>query len=156
MKPTDEQLAYVEYVGRVWEGFGQPRTVGRILGWLMICEPPEQSSSDLAEDLQISAGSVSTTTRQLIQLGIADRLTYPGDRASYFRLHDHVWIEVVRGRLEGLRALHEVAVAAEPVMPDEEPERITELAWMTEFMLREWPVLMDRMQRELDRRGDGT
>jgi DNA-binding transcriptional regulator GbsR (MarR family) len=153
MNPTDEQLAFVEYVGRFWEGFGQARTVGRILGWLMICEPPEQSSSDLAEALQISAGSVSTTTRQLIQLGLADRVTYPGDRASYFRLHDHVWIEVVRARIDGVRAWHEVAVAAEAVLPDKEPERITELAWMTEFMLREWPELMDRMQRELERRG---
>jgi DNA-binding transcriptional regulator GbsR (MarR family) len=103
--------------------------------------------------LQISAGSVSTTTRQLIQLGLADRVTYPGDRASYFRLHDHVWIEVVRARIDGVRAWHEVAVAAEAVLPDKEPERITELAWMTEFMLREWPELMDRMQRELERRG---
>lgn len=154
MKATNAQLDYVEYVGRFWEEFGQPRTAGRILGWLMICEPPEQSSSDLVEALRVSAGSVSTTTRQLIQLGIADRVTYPGDRASYFRLHEHVWIEVVQRRLEGLRALHEVAVAAEPVMPDKEPERVTELAWMTEFMLREWPMLMERMQRELDQRGD--
>ncbi len=153
MNSTEGQLSYVEYVGRLWESFGQPRTAGRILGWLMICDPPEQSSSDLADALRISAGSVSTTTRQLMQLGIADRVTYPGDRASYFRLHAHVWIEVVRARMDGLRALHDMTEAAQPVLPDTEPERVTELAWVTEFMMEEWPPLMKRMQRELEQRG---
>jgi hypothetical protein len=143
----------VEYVGRCWEGFGQPRTAGRILGWLMICEPPEQSSSDLADALQVSAGSVSAISRQLVQLGLADRVTYPGDRASYFRLHEHVWVEVVRARMDGLRALHDVALSAEPLLPDTEPQRVTELAWMTEFLMKEWPPLMERMQRELEQRG---
>jgi hypothetical protein len=143
----------VEYVGRCWEGFGQPRTAGRILGWLMICEPPEQSSSDLADALQVSAGSVSAISRQLVQLGLADRVTYPGDRASYFRLNEHVWVEVVRARMDDLRALHDVALSAEPLLPDTEPQRVTELAWMTEFLMKEWPPLMERMQRELEQRG---
>ncbi|HSJ46175.1 MAG TPA: hypothetical protein VK923_15985 [Euzebyales bacterium] len=56
--------------------------------------------------------------------------------------------------MEGLRRLHEVAEAAEPVLPEVEPERVTELAWVTGFMLQQWPALMERMQRELERRGN--
>lgn len=145
---------FVEQVGRFWESSGQPRTAGRMLGWLMICDPPEQSSVDLAEALDVSAGSVSTTTRQLVQVGLVDRVTFPGDRASYFRLHEHAWIEVMHGRIEGIRGLHQVALAAEPLTPTRRADRVDDLRFITEFMLEEWPQLMNRMQSQLDERGE--
>jgi DNA-binding transcriptional regulator GbsR (MarR family) len=148
-----QELEFLELVGRFWEAWGQPRTAGRMLGWLMVCDPPEQSSADLATALGVSAGSVSTITRQLTQIGLVDRVTFPGDRSSYFRLHDHAWIQVMHARLEGIRGLHELAMAAEPLTPEERPDRVTELRFMTEFMLAEWPGLMERMQDQLSERG---
>lgn len=145
---------FVEMVGRLWESWGQPRTAGRMLGWLMICDPPEQSSADLGEALDASAGSVSTTTRQLMQIGLVDRVTFPGDRASYFRLHEHAWIQVMQARLEGIRGLHELALAAKPLTPRHRADRVTDLRFITEFMLDEWPGVMDRMQRKLEKQGD--
>ena len=43
------------------------------------------SSSQLAEFLGISAGSVSTATRELIRPGLALRFSLPGQRQDYFR-----------------------------------------------------------------------
>ncbi len=148
-----EATDFVELVGRYWESWGQPRTAGRILGWLMICDPPEQSSTDLSDALAISAGSVSTLTRQLSQIGMVDRVTYPGDRASYFRLHDHAWIQVMHARMDGIRGLHQLALAAESLTPRDRPDRVSELKFITEFMLAEWPGLMERMQEQLSERG---
>lgn len=151
-----EASRFVEMVGRFWESWGQPRTAGRILGWLMICDPPEQSSADLGEALDASAGSVSTTTRQLMQVGLVDRVTFPGDRASYFRLHEHAWIQVMQARLEGIRGLHQLALAAESLTPELRADRVKDLRFITEFMLEEWPGVMDRMQSQLEERGEGT
>lgn len=50
--------------------FGHPRIYGQILGWLLICEPPYQSFSDLTENLDISKASVSNTTRVLLERGL--------------------------------------------------------------------------------------
>lgn len=151
-----EASRFVEMVGRFWESWGQPRTAGRMLGWLMICDPPEQSSADLGDALDASAGSVSTTTRQLMQVGLVDRVTFPGDRASYFRLHEHAWIQVMQARLEGIRGLHQLALAAESLTPERRADRVTDLRFITEFMLEEWPGVMDRMQSQLEERGEGT
>jgi hypothetical protein len=153
MQLTVPQAEFVERVGRYWEGWGQPRTAGRILGWLMICDPPEQSSSALAVVLSVSAGSVSTTTRQLHQMGLIDRVTFPGDRVSYFRLHDHVWLRVMEVRLEGIRGLHALAQAGAEVRPTMRPDRVDELLDMTEFMLEEWPKLMERLPAHVGSRG---
>ena len=40
---------FVEEAGIVFEQTGLPRMAGRIFGWLLICDPPHQSTDQLAE-----------------------------------------------------------------------------------------------------------
>ncbi len=49
------------------------RMAGRMLGWLLICDPPHQSMNAIADVLQASKGSISTMTRLLIQLDLIER-----------------------------------------------------------------------------------
>lgn len=44
----DEVAEFVEEFGIGLEASGLPRAAGRILAWLMVCDPPEQSAEDLA------------------------------------------------------------------------------------------------------------
>jgi DNA-binding transcriptional regulator GbsR (MarR family) len=84
MQPTDAELHYVEEFGLFWEQMGLPRMTGRILGWLLICDPPEQTMTDLTEVLQASKSSISTGTRMLIQFGFIERISLPGERKDYY------------------------------------------------------------------------
>ena len=81
-----EEQNFVEEVGIVFEQTGLPRMAGRILGWLLISDPPHQSNIQLSEALMASKGSISTTTRLLIQIGLIERLSLPGVRHDYFRI----------------------------------------------------------------------
>ena len=56
------------------EMLGGPRTMGRVYGWLLICDPPQQSLTELARTLSISKASVSTVARQLQEGGMIERL----------------------------------------------------------------------------------
>ena len=47
---------FVEEVALVFEEIGLIRMAGRILGWLLISNPPYQSADELAEALQASKG----------------------------------------------------------------------------------------------------
>ncbi|MFQ3629252.1 MAG: MarR family transcriptional regulator, partial [Cyanobacteriota bacterium] len=80
-----EHTHFVEEVGLMFELIGLPRMAGRIFGWLLISQPPHQSSGELAEVLQASKGSISSMTRLLIQLGLIERLPLPGDRRDFFQ-----------------------------------------------------------------------
>jgi DNA-binding transcriptional regulator GbsR (MarR family) len=151
MKPTDSQLGYVELVGRWWEAQGQSRTGGRILGWLMICEPPHQSASDLIENLSISSGSVSMLIRQLELIDLVERVTFPGDRTTYFQIPRYAWSGVMSGEQRRIKEMGELVVAAEPVMPESRQDRIADLGHLVDFFDREWPDLMERFQRQLDK-----
>ncbi|MDQ6608042.1 MAG: MarR family transcriptional regulator, partial [Actinomycetota bacterium] len=57
-----------------------PRMVGRALGWLLVCDPPAQSAAELAESLQASKGSISTSTRALLRMGFIERVRLRGER----------------------------------------------------------------------------
>lgn len=142
MKPTSDQSAFIEKVGRWWENVSGSRSAGQILGWLMICEPAHQSSAELAEALTISAGSVSTQTRVLERIGFLERVTFPGDRVTYYQLKSHVWLELMwseQQRIEEMKALADAAIS---LTPETRPDRVEDLGKMSEFFLERWPDLM--------------
>ena len=71
---TPDETEFVDRMGLFFEMIGGVRTMGRVYGWLMICDPPEQSLSELAATLSASKASVSTVARQLQEAGMVDRL----------------------------------------------------------------------------------
>jgi DNA-binding transcriptional regulator GbsR (MarR family) len=153
MKLREHEIGFVERVGRWWESLSGSRTAGRILGWLMICEPPHQSSADLVEALSISAGSVSTLIRQLEMIDLVERVTFPGDRSTYFQLPKNVWSKMMWGEQARIREMARLGDDAADVMPSHRTDRITELAVIAEFFEEEWPGLMERLARRLEKEG---
>lgn len=151
MKPTSEQSAFIERVGRWWETVSGSRTAGQILGWLMICDPAYQSSAELAEALKVSAGSVSTQTRVLERIGFLERVTFPGDRATYYQLRSHVWLELMWSEQQRIEEMKNLAEAAQPLTPDTRPDRVEELGLMAEFFLQRWPDLMTDLTEYLNK-----
>jgi DNA-binding transcriptional regulator GbsR (MarR family) len=69
-----EESEFVDRIGLFFEMLGAPRTMGRVYGWLLICDPPQQSLTELAEVLSVSKASVSTVARQLQEGGMVERL----------------------------------------------------------------------------------
>ncbi len=151
MKPNPEQSAFVERVGRWWESLAGSRAAGAILGWLMVCEPAHQSSAGLAEALKISAGSVSTQTRLLERVGLVERITFPGDRMTYYQLRPHVWLQMMWSEQQRIEEMRDIATAARLVMPDERPDRVEDLGRVAEFFLERWPDLMDGLMAHLEK-----
>ena len=75
---------FAEEFGVLGESMGMPRMVGRLWGWLLICDPPQQSSADIAQGLGVSRASVSIATRLLVAAGFIRRSTVLGGRGHYF------------------------------------------------------------------------
>jgi hypothetical protein len=57
----DERQRWVERVATFCvEEWGLPPITGRVLGWLMICDPPEQSAGGIADAIQTSRASLTS------------------------------------------------------------------------------------------------
>ncbi|MBV9252358.1 MAG: hypothetical protein JO227_24320 [Acetobacteraceae bacterium] len=102
--PDREQLlAWAERVATFFaEHYGLPPITGRILGWMLICEPPEQSAGEIAEAIGASRASLTTNMRFLTGSGLVRRLTRPGGRTSYYRIDEGMWDAVVRRRVASM------------------------------------------------------
>ncbi len=148
---TDAQHEYVDRVATFFTMFGSARAWAEILGWLMICEPAEQTQTDIAQALALSSGSVSTQLRAHVALGMVEQVRVRGDRTQRYRLKEGAWVGVMTSELDRIRALGDLARAAEPVLPAQRPERVTELADLADFFAREWPPLMERMTAQLEK-----
>ncbi len=148
---TLEERHLIEDVGLFFEQMGYPRMAGRILGWLLICEPPQQSMDQLAEVLQASKGSLSTMTRLLIQIGLVERVALPGERRDYFRLKSGAWPQLIKVQMQVMTGLHEIVERGLVLLKDRGPEvqqRLREAHDLYAFLERELPALLARWEQE--------
>ena len=128
-----EAQTFVEHIGRLCEDAGYPRMAGRVLGSLLICERGIQSFGELVEHLQASKGSISAMTRLLVQVGLVERISMPGERRDYFQLSDDAWTQFLRERVSSISRFRDAAEQTLPLMRAEPPERRARLQAMYDF-----------------------
>lgn len=147
---------YVEELGTVLAGMGLPPSYAKLMGWLIICDPPRQSVTEIAEGLGQSKGSVSTGARLLGNAGLIRRVAVPGRRGTFYELDPEAVIRVTE---EGwnLRAFRELLDRGLRLLGDEPGQRAERLRRTRDFyafMEREMPKLMARF-REQGQSDDG-
>ena len=120
---SEEEKRFVEDIGLIMEEQGRPRIAGRILGWLLICEPPQQSFTDLVEVLGVSKGSVSAMTRLLLEGGLIERVAVPSERQTYFRMAPDAWSRVLTWMAERVQRMAEAAERRARSRPAAPPRR---------------------------------
>jgi DNA-binding transcriptional regulator GbsR (MarR family) len=154
MVDESEQLStqyFVEKAGIVIEHLGLPRMAGRVLGWLLICDPPHQSPGELVAALEASKASMSTTLRLLTQIGLVERAVLPGKRRDYFRIREDTWSRATEERLGLVTAMRELAeegLALRLDADERSTERLREMRDFYAFYERELPAVIERWRQE--------
>jgi DNA-binding transcriptional regulator GbsR (MarR family) len=151
---TPAETAYIEDVAVTYESFGLPRMAGRIMAWLLICNPPHQSQAQLGRVLRASKGSISTMTRMLLQFGLVKRVSLPGDRRDYVAIPEG-WLTSLWGQqTQRAQTMKRVAAAGLQVLkdaPKQRRSRLLEMHDMYAFLERETPALVARWERKFKR-----
>ncbi len=151
-RPLDPETGqFVEDMGLLYEDEGLPPMAGRLMGWLLICDPSHQTAAELAEVLGASGGSISQTTRLLIQLGFLDRIAIPGQRSAAFRLRPKACPEhmsQILQRTSVKRELLERALELLAGRPPEDAQRLNDHLGFLRFIERELPALIARWDKE--------
>ena len=147
-----EEKRFVEEVGIVFEQTGLPRMSGRIFGWLLISDPPHQSTAELTEVLMASKGSISTMTRLLIQAGLIERFSLPGIRHDYFRLRPDACQHAIKHGLEDeIKMFRQLCEHGLKLLARQNPlirKRLEEMHGIYTFLESEFPTLMERWGKE--------
>lgn len=156
----DEKLwQYVDASGEWWsKSYGLPPMTGRVLAWLLVCDPVEQTAVQLAQALDASKGSISGATGILVRARLVDRLHVRGERADRFRLRPEAWDDQIRDQgVSEARALVAQGLEALANEPATRRARLEELdafyAWWQSRMPALWDEWQQYKRTKLERDG---
>ncbi len=148
---SHEKLEFIEEMGLSLAHQGLPRMAGRLLGALLIADPPEQSAEELAQTLKASRGSISTMTRMLEAPGLIERVSKPGDRRVYYRNKPDAWYQSAKTRVTQLATMRRLAEKGLSLIEGSDADVRRGLKDMHDFYVfweNEMPKVLDRWKHE--------
>lgn len=138
---------FVEQMGEQFARVGQQRIAGRMLGWLLVCDPPEQSATELAEVTGASKASISIAVRLLTAAGLVERVGVAGKRQAHYRLRPACWTTDMQQKLDRIREMREVADRGLAVLagaPKSRRQRLQDMRDFYAFFEGEFPAAIER------------
>jgi DNA-binding MarR family transcriptional regulator len=112
----DKVLTYADHMGRsLAQRYGYPPVTGRVIGYLSVCEPAEQSINDIADALLSSRSAINNALKMLETQKLIIRTRPAGTRADLVSLSPVIqenagfepdeYMETARLAREGLELL---------------------------------------------------
>jgi hypothetical protein len=145
----------VEQTGVWFSSLGVPRSAGQMFGYLLICDPAEQSAGEIAEGTGMSRASVSSGARLLQSMRAIEERHRVGDRKTYYRMRPDWWIEIATAKVGGFEQLADMARRTRAAGGLTRTDGLDELVEFSEFWAVEIPRLAERWYARHDRNEDG-
>jgi DNA-binding transcriptional regulator GbsR (MarR family) len=154
--PRDEEITFADHVGRFYaRRYGFPPMVGRVLGYLLVCEPPQQSIAELSEALLASRSAITGALEVLERLHSIQRSRAAGERMDRVRL-DFSSAQSRGFDLTEYQELGDLAREGLEVLKDAPAERKADALHMAAFadflveqttrMKKEWETHLDALR----------
>jgi DNA-binding transcriptional regulator GbsR (MarR family) len=124
---------------------------GRILGALLISDPPSQSITDLGERLNASKSSISIMARLLMERGLIERVASPMPRRDYYRFKPGGWSIYMRQWLGLMSGLHQITERGMALMTDKPAplkERLQEAHDLFSYIEQEFPSILEKIAKK--------
>jgi DNA-binding MarR family transcriptional regulator len=158
--PHDAQLIFADHVGRFYaRQYAFPPMAGRLLGYLFVCDPPQQSIDELGEALLASRSAITGAVKLLEGYHMVRRTRIAGERM------DRVSLDPTSQQPQNFDAtLHREHAAlfreGLGLLADAPPERrapLEEMVALAEFLSARLPALRDEWHTYRDQlRSSGT
>ncbi|MGI8411793.1 MAG: GbsR/MarR family transcriptional regulator [Solirubrobacteraceae bacterium] len=144
--PSDAEITFADHMGRFYaRRYAFPPMVGRLLGYLAVCDPPEQSIGELAEALLASRSAIAGAVKVLETTHAIRRSRTAGERM------DRVQIDLSSPQSMGMditeyEELSKLAQEGLQVVRDSPVERqavLLEISAFADFLVERVPVLQE-------------
>lgn len=138
--PRDEELTFADHMGRHYaRRYAFPPMAGRVLGYLLVCEPPDQTIAELSDALLASRSAITGALEVLERIHAIQRSRAAGERM------DRVRVDLASAQSRGFdvteyQELGDLAREGLEVLGHASPERRATLVEMAAFA--DW--LVDR------------
>src|SRR4051812_36316580 len=142
--PTDAEITFADHAGRLYANrYGMAPMVGRLLGYLAICDPREQSIAELAEALLASRSAIAGAVNALETLQLVRRTRTAGERMDRVRIDlsgpRSMGFDISEYREQGDLAREGLALLADA--PPDRRAVVLEWAAFADFLVERLPQL---------------
>jgi DNA-binding MarR family transcriptional regulator len=142
--PSDTEITFADHAGRFYaRRYGFPPMVGRLLGYLAVCDPPEQTVSELAEALLASRSAIAGAIKSLEITHAISRSRSAGDRMDRVRI-DLSSPQSLGMDISEYQELSQLAREGLEVLHDASSERraiLLEMVAFADFLVEQVPLL---------------
>ena len=142
--PLDAEITFADHAGRFYaRRYAYPPMVGRLVGYLSVCDPPEQSIGELAEALLASRSAIAGAVKTLETTHVIRRTRAAGERLDRVRL-DLSSSQALGFDLTEYQELGDLAREGLEVIADAPIERralLLEMAAFADFLCEQLPLM---------------
>jgi DNA-binding MarR family transcriptional regulator len=142
--PSDAEITFADHAGRFYaRRFAMAPVVGRLIGYLGMCAPREQSIGELADALLASRSAIAGAVKTLETLGLIQRSRAAGERMDRVRI-DMSSSHAMGFDVSEYREMAELAREGLRLLADAPPARravLLEVAAFADFLTTRLPVL---------------
>ena len=140
--PTDAEITFADHMGRFYASrFSFPPMVGRLIGYLAVCDPPNPTIGELAEALLASRSAIAGAVKTLETIHVVQRSRVAGERMDRIRITAQQSMQMDVSEYEEMR---ELAREGLEVLSDAPPERraaLLEMSAFADFLVEQIPRL---------------
>ena len=145
---TDDQLRFADHLGRyVVREMNLPPVAGRLLGYLGVCDPAEQTINELADALLASRSAITQAVVLLEGIGLVRRSRARGERVD--RVTVHLDVDIFERDLDATGYVDQAALLRQgaALLPKKDTSgrrgALEELAALNDFMAEKLPQLKE-------------
>jgi DNA-binding transcriptional regulator GbsR (MarR family) len=149
----DQEITFADHMGRFYaRRYAYPPMVGRVLGYLLVCDPPDQTIAELTDALLASRSAITGALEVLERVDAIRRSRAAGERM------DRVRVDFSSAQSRGFETseyqeLGDLAREGLQVLSDAAPERQATLVELVAFA--DWLVArMRTLQQEWEAHRD--
>lgn len=112
------ESAFIEQMEIFGHDTGMPRSLARVIGYLLICSPAAQSAKDIQAALHLSAGAVSNALAALRASGMVRPVSRPDVRSMLYEMDSTSWKRNAARRIKVSGRALEIAEQGLQLQPD--------------------------------------
>lgn len=142
----DGILIFCDHVGRFYaERYGFPPVAGRLMGYLYVCEPAQQSINEIADTLLTSRSAINNAVKMLETQKLVSRSRPAGTRADLIVLNPLGWenLGFDPSEYRDMATLGREGLALLADAPAQRREAIEVVISLNEFMAERLPRLYE-------------
>ncbi|MFT4246146.1 MAG: hypothetical protein QM571_06500 [Micrococcaceae bacterium] len=127
-----------------------PQGAAKVISWLTVCEPQEQTAADIRKATGVSAGALSEAMTMFVKVGMVTRTRKPGSRKHYYKNTKDNVLQTIRRSVESTKLYTAAAESGLKKLPNN--DRLKAMRDLYGFLDARFTEIIDEFENKLSRK----